>query len=133
MASKAHLAFAQYVRTMTGPQLQKDIKRAVAAATGINSGSLIPSDHAMQPDGRPYNQVPACDCGKGKDHNPLFIGDKATYAKRIQPALANLTNGAIASELGVSRAYAAGIRRGERRPHPRHWRALARLRTNAQT
>ncbi len=50
-----------------------------------------------------------------------------TYANRIQPALANLTNGAIASALGVSRAYAAGIRRGELRPHPRHWRALAQL------
>ncbi len=50
-----------------------------------------------------------------------------TYANRIQPVLANLTNRAIASALGVSRVYAADIRRGERRPHPRHWRALAGL------
>ncbi len=49
------------------------------------------------------------------------------YAKRIQPALANVTNSAIASALGISRVYAADIRRGERRPHPRHWQALAQL------
>jgi hypothetical protein len=29
--------------------------------------------------------------------------------------------------LGVSEPYAADIRNGRHRPHPRHWEALARL------
>jgi hypothetical protein len=33
----------------------------------------------------------------------------------------------IASRLGVSEFYAADIRAGRRRPHPRHWEALAQL------
>ena len=49
------------------------------------------------------------------------------YENKIQSALANLTVSAIASALGVSRVYAGAIRRGQRRPHPRHWQALARL------
>ena len=32
-----------------------------------------------------------------------------------------------ASAIGVSIPYASDIRRGRRRPHPRHWRALAEL------
>lgn len=53
--------------------------------------------------------------------------DKETYRQKIQPLLAKVTNSAIASALGVSLYYAADIRRGRSRPHPRHWRALARL------
>lgn len=57
---------------------------------------------------------------------PAWLTEQA-YSKRIQPALANVANSTIASALGVSRVYAADIRRGERRPHPRHWQALARI------
>jgi len=49
------------------------------------------------------------------------------YAENIQPRLAGLTNSAIASMLLVSKPYAAEIRTGRRRPHPRHWRILAQL------
>jgi isoleucyl-tRNA synthetase len=49
------------------------------------------------------------------------------YSHNIQPRLAGFTNSAIASALRVSRPYAAGIRKGRRRPHPRHWQTLARL------
>jgi CRISPR-associated endonuclease Cas1 len=49
------------------------------------------------------------------------------YVTRIQPLLARATTSAIRFALGVSRGYAADIRRGKRRPHPRHWQALARL------
>jgi hypothetical protein len=31
------------------------------------------------------------------------------------------------SALGISVAYAVAIRAGRRRPHPRHWQALAEL------
>lgn len=50
-----------------------------------------------------------------------------TYIKKIQPLLSGTTNTAIASALGVSMPYAADIRAGRRRPHPRHWRVLAEL------
>lgn len=48
------------------------------------------------------------------------------YVTTIQPVLASLSGAAIAKTLRVSRAYANHIRKG-RLPHPRHWRALARL------
>ena len=40
--------------------------------------------------------------------------------------LAPMTNKAVASAIGVSKAFAGRIRRGYR-PHPRHWLALAKL------
>jgi CRISPR-associated endonuclease Cas1 len=52
---------------------------------------------------------------------------KDFYAERIQPRLSSLRISAIASALLVSRPYAAEIRAGRRRPHPRHWEALANL------
>ena len=49
------------------------------------------------------------------------------YEKAIQPRLVRVTISAIAALLDVSVPYAAGIRAGRRRPHPRHWAGLARL------
>ncbi len=53
--------------------------------------------------------------------------DEKTYVTKIQPALAGITIRVIATALGVSEPYATDIRAGKRRPHPRHWLALARL------
>jgi CRISPR-associated protein Cas1 len=53
--------------------------------------------------------------------------DENTYVRQIQPRLAAVTISALASTLGVSEHYAADIRAGRHRPHPRHWQALARL------
>jgi hypothetical protein len=50
-----------------------------------------------------------------------------TYTKQIQPRLIGTTLSEIASAIGVTIPYASDIRKGRRRPHPRHWRALARL------
>lgn len=50
-----------------------------------------------------------------------------TYLKDIQPRLAAVTIPRIASTLAVSEPYAAAIRSGRRRPHPRHWSKLASL------
>jgi hypothetical protein len=50
-----------------------------------------------------------------------------TYTNKIQPGLATITVPAIALAIGVSMPYAADIRAGRRRPHPRHWQALAEL------
>jgi CRISPR-associated endonuclease Cas1 len=60
--------------------------------------------------------------------------DEKTFDTKIQPQLRRLTNAAVASAICVSLYYAAEIRRGRRRPHPRHWSSLAklvRLRTDA--
>jgi CRISPR-associated endonuclease Cas1 len=48
------------------------------------------------------------------------------FSDKIQPALARASATAIAKKIGVSRWYAGRIREGYR-PHPRHWRALAKL------
>ena len=48
------------------------------------------------------------------------------YEDQIRPALVNCSLSQIAAALGVSILYASDIRRG-RRPHPRHWKALAKL------
>jgi CRISPR-associated endonuclease Cas1 len=53
--------------------------------------------------------------------------DEKTYMSEIQPRLASVTIADIAAMLGVSESYAADIRSGRRRPHPRHWQALAEL------
>jgi CRISPR-associated endonuclease Cas1 len=49
------------------------------------------------------------------------------YAKLIQPRLSGATLSEIASAIGVSIPYASDIRKGRRRPHPRHWKVLAEL------
>jgi hypothetical protein len=49
------------------------------------------------------------------------------YRREIQPGLASATISAIATLLGVSIPYAADIRAGRRRPHPRHWEPLSQL------
>ncbi len=57
---------------------------------------------------------------------PAWLNEE-TYARRIQPRLAEISTSAISSALGVSWVYAKYIRLGQRRPHPRHWQALAQL------
>jgi CRISPR-associated endonuclease Cas1 len=57
---------------------------------------------------------------------PDWLTDEA-YAKRVQPRLVSATLSEIASAIGVSIPYASDIRKGRRRPHPRHWRTLADL------
>jgi CRISPR-associated endonuclease Cas1 len=57
---------------------------------------------------------------------PARLTEK-TYTEKIQTRLADVTISALASTLGVSEPYAADIRAGRRRPHPRHWLALAKL------
>jgi CRISPR-associated endonuclease Cas1 len=50
-----------------------------------------------------------------------------SYKEQILPRLANLTLSTIKSSLNVCTSYAADIRSGRRRPHPRHWERLAQL------
>ena len=70
-------------------------------------------------------QATACHRWSPADH-PKWLTEEV-YTNRIQPRLANYTLTQIASAMGVSIPYASDIRRGGRRPHPRHWQALADL------
>lgn len=49
------------------------------------------------------------------------------YVEQIQPLLRGKKVREIAEAMRVSKPYAAFIRSGRRRPHPRHWQALAEL------
>jgi CRISPR-associated endonuclease Cas1 len=49
------------------------------------------------------------------------------YAREIQPRLKSATLSQIATTIDVSIPYASDIRRGRRKPHPRHWKLLAEL------
>jgi hypothetical protein len=49
------------------------------------------------------------------------------YAQKIQPQLRTMKVREIAEALQISQPYAAFIRSGRRRPHPRHWQVLAEL------
>lgn len=57
---------------------------------------------------------------------PAWLNEEV-YTRKIQPLLAAIANPVIMSALGVSVTYAVAIRAGRRRPHPRHWEALATL------
>ena len=49
------------------------------------------------------------------------------YREQIQPRLRDKKIREIAETMQVSEPYAAFVRSGRRRPHPRHWKALAQL------
>jgi hypothetical protein len=49
------------------------------------------------------------------------------YVEQIQPLLKGKKVREVAEAMQVSKPYAAFIRSGRRRPHPRHWQALAHL------
>jgi hypothetical protein len=53
--------------------------------------------------------------------------DEKKYRDKIQPRLAAITIPALMAALDVSKPYAVDIRAGRRRPHPRHWLALAMI------
>jgi len=49
------------------------------------------------------------------------------YVEKIQPRLRTVKVREVAQALHISKPYAALVRAGRRRPHPRHWLALAEL------
>ena len=53
--------------------------------------------------------------------------DRSTYDRKIRPRLTSIAISTISSTLGVCESYAADIRAGRHRPHPRHWQALGDL------
>jgi CRISPR-associated endonuclease Cas1 len=57
---------------------------------------------------------------------PTWLTEEV-YEKQVQPQLNTASLSQIAAALRVSIPYASDIRRGRRRPHPRHWCALAEL------
>jgi hypothetical protein len=57
---------------------------------------------------------------------PSWLTEKY-YVQRIQPLLGDKKVREVAKAIQVSQPYAAPVRAGRRRPHPRHWQALAKL------
>jgi hypothetical protein len=57
---------------------------------------------------------------------PAWLNEEC-YVQEIQPKLKMVKIREIAKAMQVSQPYAAFIRSGRRRPHPRHWQALAEL------
>jgi hypothetical protein len=57
---------------------------------------------------------------------PAWLNENC-YVQEIQPRLSTVKVREIAQALQVSKPYAAFIRAGRRRPHPRHWQVLAKL------
>jgi len=57
---------------------------------------------------------------------PAWLNEEC-YVQKIQPRLETIKVREIAQALQVSKPYAAFIRSGRRRPHPRHWQELAKL------
>ncbi len=57
---------------------------------------------------------------------PSWLNEGA-YLREVHPKLAAVPIATVASALEVSVPYAADIRKGRRRPHQRHWLALAEL------
>jgi hypothetical protein len=57
---------------------------------------------------------------------PSWLTERV-YVELIRPRLKSLKPSTLMSALSVSNPYALDIRAGQRRPHPRHWRALASL------
>jgi len=57
---------------------------------------------------------------------PAWLNEEC-YVERIQPRLRTIKVREISEAMRVSKPYAALIRAGRRRPHPRHWMALAEL------
>jgi hypothetical protein len=57
---------------------------------------------------------------------PSWLTEKF-YLERVQPELPAIRVLDLASALSVSNSYAALIRSGKKKPHPRHWQTLAKL------
>ena len=57
---------------------------------------------------------------------PRWLNEEC-YVQKIQPRLRTITVREISEATQVSKPYAALIRAGRRRPHPRHWQSLATL------
>jgi hypothetical protein len=57
---------------------------------------------------------------------PTWLTEEC-YVQRIQPLLRGKKVREIAEAIQVSQPYAAFVRSGRRRPHPRHWQILAEL------
>ena len=62
----------------------------------------------------------------GPETLPSWLMEEC-YVQRIQPLLRDKKGREIAEAMQVSQPYAACVRSGRRRLHPRHWKALAWL------
>ena len=64
--------------------------------------------------------------GWSPSNQPDWLMERV-YTEKVKPHLASASISEIARALDVSYPYAAAIRAGRRRPHPRHWQVLSEL------
>jgi hypothetical protein len=57
---------------------------------------------------------------------PSWLNEEC-YVQEIEPRLRTIKVREISEAMHVSKPYAAHVRAGRRRPHPRHWERLAHL------
>jgi hypothetical protein len=57
---------------------------------------------------------------------PSWLNEEC-YVQNIQPRLRTIKVREMSEAMYVSKPYAAQVRAGRCRPHPRHWQTLARL------
>ena len=57
---------------------------------------------------------------------PSWLNEEC-YIQKIQPRLRAVKAREISEAMRVSKPYAAQVRAGRRRPHPRHWETSAQL------
>ncbi len=92
-----------------------------------SKGELLPRPRNPEHGLRRRSAVKQLPVGTGiPSSQPDWLTDDF-YKNQIQPRLTNITLSQIASAIDVSILYASDIRRGRRRPHPRHWEALVKL------
>ncbi len=111
----------RYCSACAIPAATEHIKEAANAARG---SAQSPESLAKQADTQRLRRK--AQAAWSPSGQPEWLTEKV-YTESIQPALARLSSSAITSRLGVSRCSASRIRTGKRRPHPRHWQALAEL------
>jgi CRISPR-associated protein Cas1 len=111
----------RYCRTC---QITFAIEQIVAASPAGRVATVTATAQAQRSETKRLNDLALKNWDP--DSKPAWLTNEA-YNEKIQPLLAAVRPADIMNTLGVSWLYASQIRRGMKRPHPRHWMKLAKL------
>jgi len=118
----------QYEKAFNGSGLSA-VERAKAAGTDPTHGNVAATRRARTNVTR-KRQAREWDERHGK------LIDLSTFEREILPLIQGVPLSRLQKATGLSLRYVSLIRRGERRPHPRHWQALlavTTMRSKAET
>src|ERR1035438_5485239 len=105
--------------------------RSLKDPVGLAVSSLIPSSPARR-SARTSGVKPAprstgvANSWWDPSSLPSWLNEEC-YVQNIQQRLRTIKVREISETMHVSKPYAAQVRAGRRRPHPRHWQSLAQL------